>query len=161
MSPSDDRRPRPARPRPARPESSKGKGAERGGRGTSGGEGVSRPTPVRDLPGSETGAGSEGEAPPRPSATLQIEGNTWTVRVRGWSRTGAPSSAPLILLGFFRSPDDEEPARELLVAAGSLEGLSELQLVEAFDRAGPPPAPGAGKELFPETRGKGRKGEGA
>lgn len=160
MSPSDDRHPRPARPRPARPESSQGKGAKRGGGGSSGGEGVSRPTPVRDLPGSETGAGSEGEAPPRPSSTLQIEGTTWTVRVRGWGRAGASSATPLILLGFFRSPDDEEPERELLVAARSLEGLSEVQLAEAFGRAEPPPKPGAGKELFPETRGKGRKGEG-
>lgn len=156
MTPSDDR-PRPARPRPARPERVDSGGRGRGDRDDPRPGVASRPTPVRDLSGTD---GTEGEAPPSPSTTVEIEGVTWTVRVEGRGRTPAPASAPLILLGFFRSPDDERATREVLVSRQALDRLSEIQLEEAFARAAAPPDPGVRKELFPETSIKGRKGDG-
>jgi hypothetical protein len=81
-------------------------------------------------------------------AELLVDGDRWTVRLLGRTR-GGPSAAPadLLLLGFSRG-DATDVQLEALIAARSLSGLSEEELVSAFRGAGPPPDPDRPRTLF-------------
>ncbi len=135
-------RPRPAREgAPARPASGAGQ----------------RPTPVRQgMPGEASAA----EDVPAPETEFETaDGGRWKARVAGRGRAGSPGdpAAPLLLLVFEpaepREPEGADPrreAREALVVADTLDGLSEDRLRELLDASRPVGfEPG---DFFPGTR---------
>ncbi len=119
--PRDHPRPAPASERSESrpPPRSVREGARRGDR--SGGRELRRPTgskprPARDLAVTEEVVRApEPSAPPAPDAEearLEVDGQTWTVRVLGRSGRGSRGEAPLLLLGFWEGdPDDAPPLR--------------------------------------------------
>ncbi len=147
--------PRPSRPTPARP-TPKGPRAER--------PGAARPTPAREGAPSPPQAQGHGGGPPPPArppgdvggspppppeadiehTTLEVGGKSWIVRVLGRAGSGASvgitATAPLLLLGFFRSEGDEVPRREALVVGKALSELAQGQLERAFETATAPRA---------------------
>jgi hypothetical protein len=104
-------------------------------RGFGGGEGsdLEGAGPIR----SEAGADSV-PVGPVPSISLGAEGETWAVSEAGGGRSGTGSDvgASLLLVRFTSSAADR-PAREVLVAASSLEALGGDDIREAFERAKP------------------------
>ncbi|MEK9501556.1 hypothetical protein [Gaopeijia maritima] len=137
----------PDRPRPARPSSA-------------------RPTPVRvGAPKAEAA-----REPPHPTRRWEhSDGRVFQVEVIGRALTGGSLvGAELLLLSFRPAHDDgvepdvdegsEEGALESLVAAVSLESLSDHQLEEHFARARRwEPEPDDEKSFFEGTR-RGRRG---
>lgn len=87
-------------------------------------------------------------------------GGTWTVSVRGRSRSGSSSGRASLLLLAFEPSDASGAELESLVVAKSLEDLTEYQLVEALERGRRPVAPGSRKEIFPEVGGRSRLRDG-
>lgn len=121
------------------------------------------PTPVRSLMAPATEVEVDEEATPEPEgdATVEVDGELWTARVVGRS-LGGPSAAPvpLLLLGFFRSPDARAPQREALVVGRTLGGLSNAALEAALRVSREPPVPGERKPIFPEIVTKGNRRDG-
>lgn len=155
------RRPSPARPKPARaeePTRETKEGRERREEREEREEDAA-PTPARALL-AETDEDEVTEAPQAEEATLEADGDTWTVRVMGRSRTGAAyGPAPLLLLAFFREGADR-PERECLTVGATLQDLSDEALRRALELGRPPADPGTRKEIFPEVGGRKRNRDG-
>lgn len=150
----------PTRPEPARPSTPPSRVGDsgRGGPPRSVRDGVAevRPTPAREAAEAADRATVD---PVVEACALMLDGEEWTVRIRGQGRAGAASGpTPLLLIGFFRDADAEQPEREALVVGRSLEALSERQLERAFTVARPP-GRAAAKDFFPEAAARGRKGD--
>jgi hypothetical protein len=87
--------------------------------------------------------------PDAEAVRLEVDGVRWTVRVLGRSGGSGAGVTPLLLLGFWkgeprgeRETDRPGPhAREALVAARTLSGLSEGDLGDALSRSDPPRPP--------------------
>ena len=102
-----------------------------------------KPTPVRALmEGSGEPAPPE-VAPDAESASLEVDGACWTVRVLGRSMIGAPPSATHVLLLTFTAEERPERAlREAWVVGRSLSALAPASLEAAFRTSAPPREPG-------------------
>ena len=152
------RRPSPARPKPARAEEPTRETKQARERREEREEDAA-PTPARALL-AETDEDEVTEAPQAAEATLEADGDTWTVRVIGRSRTGAAyGPASLLLLAFFREGADR-PERECLTVGAALEDLSDEALRRALELGRPPADPGTHKEIFPEVGGRKRNRDG-
>lgn len=111
-----------------------------------------KPTPAREL---------GGQAAPAPEAdlaevSLEVDDETWTVRVLGRSGRASGESPPLLLLGFWEGPAEGGPMRERLVVGRALSDLSREALLEALSTAGEPRDPDRKKPFF-EGAGQARK----
>jgi hypothetical protein len=100
--------------------------------------GAGKPIPVREL---------NGEPPPQPAesdveeAQVEVEGAYWTVRVLARSGRASGATAHLLLLGFWESESvEDDPSLEAMVAARTLQGMSEEALAAALSDATKPSA---------------------
>lgn len=120
-----------------------------------------RPTPVRELmekareetvreeasreeASREKVSREEAASAPESVRTVDIEGEAWTVRVEGATRSGSgqDAGAPLLFLTFTRGAEDGggprgqgAPEREALAVGASLGDLSDDALAELFSRS--------------------------
>lgn len=120
------------------------------------GEDRRTPIPVREMvPDRKPEPVRRREAEPTeiPEITLafEVEGEEWIAKEAGRTRSGTSpdSGAPLLLVTFHRAGAEEEsggdqesvraedPEREALTVARSLEDLSPLQVEELFQRSRP------------------------
>lgn len=98
------------------------------------------PTPVRAMMGKpEAPAPGEPVVEDIPARSFEVDGQEWTARAIGWTRSGtAPDTgAPLLLVAFGRSGEDEKFEREALAVAGALDNLSDHELGELLGRSRP------------------------
>jgi len=149
--PEAQHKPKPARPTPARE-----------GNAPTPARGAEQPTHPSGAHSPEMVEGAPDVEPDVDEKAVEIDGTTWTVKVKGRAgggmSTGTESTAPLILLGFFPE-DDERGEREALVVGRTLARLTPRQLEQAFATAKPPPDPGRAREIFPGTSSRrGRRG---
>lgn len=112
-----------------------------------------KPTPVRDLTGEPPAASPEADVP---EVTLEVDGDTWTVRVLGRSGGAAGTRPPLLLLGFWSGGGEGDPSLEALVVGTSLASLSGAALKRALSGAEAPRDPGRKKPFF-EGAGQARR----
>lgn len=102
-----------------------------------------RPTPVRDSMQDAPDASAVSEE--APCREFEHEGEPWTVRVEGRTRSGRArdAGAPLLHLRFYRGPDPTEPESHTLVAGESLDAFYDRELSDLLSRARPwgPPEP--------------------
>ena len=117
-----------------------------------------KPTPVRDLatPGVSPGASPDVE-PDVGEATLEVDGTSWTVRVRGRSGGASAVKTPLLLLGFWKAQSATSPPdRETLVVGRLLADMTagdlETALAESREPADPDRRPGFFSELSERRR---------
>ncbi len=119
-------------------------------------EGDAKPTPVRKALG-DSGAGQEVAPPSR--RTFVCDGVDWVAETAGAALAGAAGdAAAMVILVLFQKEDDKDPSKEALIPRRSLDELSELELVEAFEAAVPFRSPEARTEIFQSTRQTGRQG---
>jgi hypothetical protein len=140
-------------PRPARPAESEPTG-------------FTKPTPARELGGTDAREAPASARRPGHSAGVQTdiaetvfetEGASWTVRVLGRSGRAGERSAPLLLLGFWPRGEGSEHAREATVVGRMLSELTPGRLEEALARSTPPPRDDRRKSFF-EAVSQGRRG---
>ena len=117
-----------------------------------------KPTPVRDLatPGVFPGASPDVE-PDVGEATVEVDGTSWTVRVRGRSGGGSAVNTPLLLLGFWKVQSATSPPdREAFVVGRLLEDMPardlEAALAESRDPADPDRRPAFFSEISERRR---------
>ncbi|MCH7533919.1 MAG: hypothetical protein IIB36_19455 [Gemmatimonadetes bacterium] len=118
-----------------------------------------KPTPVRgDLatPGVFPGASPDVE-PDVGEATVEVDGTSWTVRVRGRSGGGSAVNTPLLLLGFWKvqsatSPPDREAFVVGRLLADMTAGDLEAALAESRDPADPDRRPAFFSEISERRR---------
>ena len=103
-----------------------------------------KPTPARDVNG-----GASPRAPQAESnrVVLEVDGESWTVRVLGRSGRASRMSPSLLLLGFWKDFYEGDPLLEALVSGTTLASLSTAQL-EAALSAAERPADAARKKAF-------------
>ena len=142
------------KPLPARPP----EGAARAG--------FTKPTPARELGGTDGRDATASETAPRPSTGaepdidetgVELDGATWTVRVLGRSGRAGDRSPPLLLLGFWPERGAGEHTREATIVARTLAELSPTRLQEALARSIPPPQSERRKPFF-DAASQGRRG---
>ena len=97
------------------------------------------------------------EPPEIPDETEHIEadGQDWVIRVLGSSGGSRRSSAPLLLLGFWKSGEEDGPnALETLTVGRTMSGLSRPTLEHALSVAWPPTVrPDRPRDSEPRKRG--------
>lgn len=133
MSERSRRKPIPARP-PAEP-------------------GETKPTPARELSGRSAPSAPEADVA---EVSLEVDDETWTVRVLGRSARASGATPPLLLLGFWEGDAEGGHARERLVVGRALTDLSPAALREALSTAGGPRDPDRKKPFF-EGAGQARQ----
>ncbi|MGD2044983.1 MAG: hypothetical protein PVJ80_06080 [Gemmatimonadota bacterium] len=107
-----------------------------------------KPTPVRELAGDPASQIPDADVA---EASIEVEGEPWTVRVTGRSGGAAGTAPPLLLLGFWQGEPEGDPSREVLVVGRSLPAISPVALREAFQRATEPPDRDRRKPFFSEA----------
>ncbi len=145
-------RPPPARPPAARPYSPAGPPTSASSdTGRSEGEpAATKPTPVRQSTGEVPG--TREESPP-PSREFDIDGVKWIAETAGSALAGAAGDASaIVILVVFSRADGDRPEKETLITRPSLGGLSELELLEAFEAAVDFRRPENRSEVFKDTR---------
>ena len=126
---------------------------EAGGAGTNH-DSVRKPTPVRDL--AEAGSDPGTEDSDVTEVQLEMEDESWVVRVLGMAGSGSSGAVPLLLLGFWTVTDSStSPDREALVVGKTLASLSTESLTTAFKNAKTPSDPERKKPFF-ENLGQGK-----
>ncbi len=117
-----------------------------------------KPTPVRDLatPGVSPGAAPDVE-PDVGEATVEVDGTSWTVRVRGRSGGGSTVNTPLLCLGLWKvksatSPPDREALVIGRLLADMTAGDLETALAESRDPVDPDRRPGFFSEISERRR---------
>ena len=99
-----------------------------------------KPTPVRELAGSGSTPGTE--EPDVAEVRMEIEEETWVVRVLGMAGDTSSGCAPLLLLGFWEVSDSAaSPDREAITVGKTLGALSTENLEMAFKNATTPSDP--------------------
>jgi len=97
------------------------------------------------------------EPPETPDETehTEADGQDWVIRVLGSSGGSRGSSAPLLLLGFWKSGEEDGPhALETLTVGHTMAGLSRSTLEHALSVAGPPTVrPDRSRDPEPRKRG--------
>lgn len=115
---------------------------------------LSPPTPARTAMAPVPA--TEGPPAPGPSATVEVDGSVWRVRVVGRTLGGrAPTAVPLLLLGFERPEGAPEEDREGWAAAPGLDAMGPAALESAFRGARPPRHPWVPAPFFPEIAARG------
>ena len=113
-----------------------------------------KPIPVRDL--AESGAAPGTEDSDVTEVQLEMEDESWVVRVLGMAGSGSSGAVPLLLLGFWTVTDSStSPDREALVVGKTLSSLSAESLTTAFKNAKTPSDPERKKPFF-ENLGQGK-----
>jgi len=113
-----------------------------------------KPTPVREL--AESGSALGTEDPDLAEVRLEMEDESWVVRVLGMAGGGPSGGVPLLLLGFWTVTDSSTlPDREALVVGKTLGSLSSENLTTAFKNAKAPKDPERKKPFF-ENLGQGK-----
>ncbi len=126
---------------------------EAGGAGTNH-DSERKPTPVRDL--AESGSDPGTEDSDVIEVQLEMEDESWVVRVLGMAGSGSSGAVPLLLLGFWTVTDSStSPDREALVVGKTLASLSTESLTTAFKNAKTPSDPERKKPFF-ENLGQGK-----
>ena len=126
---------------------------EAGGAGTNH-DSVRKPTPVRDL--AEAGSDPGTEDSDVTEVQLEMEDESWVVRVLGMAGSGSSGAVPLLLLGFWTVTDSStSPDREARVVCKTLASLSTESLTTAFKNAKTPSDPERKKPFF-ENLGQGK-----
>ncbi|MDH3423487.1 MAG: hypothetical protein OEN00_10885 [Gemmatimonadota bacterium] len=123
-----------------------------------------KPHPARPQGGKPTPARALSGEPPVPSAEsdvaealVEVDGVPWTVRVQGRSGRASPTSAPLLLLGFWRDAETGgEPLLEAMVAGRTLGGQSPEVLEAALAIAKKPKDPARNRPFF-QNAGQARR----
>ena len=111
-------------------------------------------TPVRDL--AESGSDPGTEDSDVTEVQLEMEDESWVVRVLGMAGSGSSGAVPLLLLGFWTVTDSStSPDREALVVGKTLGSLSTESLMTAFKNAKTPSDPERKKPFF-ENLGQGK-----
>lgn len=111
----------------------------------------SRPVPVRAAMEAERG---EPEPIEPPSATVEVDGDRWIVRVEGRTSAGHPSDvgASLLLLTFAKTSEPEERLREATVVGRRLDDFAPGELADLLRDAGPFRESWEPEDIFPGTR---------
>ena len=145
------RTPPPARPVSARPPAVHPPAAAGPAPADPGGnEGDARPTPVRAAVGAPPAA-REVEPPSRRAFTH--DGLDWIAETAGAALSGAAGdAAAVVILVLFRKEENESPVKEALIPRHSLDDLSDLELLEAFEGAVPFRKPEVRPGVFQSTR---------
>ena len=126
---------------------------EAGGAGTNH-DSERKPTPVCDL--AESGSDPGTEDSDVTEVQLEMEDESWVVRVLGMAGSGSSGAVPLLLLGFWTVTDSStSPDREALVVGKTLGSLSTESLMTAFKNAKTPSDPERKKPFF-ENLGQGK-----
>ena len=117
-----------------------------------------KPTPVRDLATHGVSSGETANVEPDVGeATVEVDGTSWTVRVRGRSGGTSAVKTPLLLLGFWNAQSTTSlPDREALVVGRLLVDMTagdlETALAESRDPADPDRHPGFFSEISERHR---------
>jgi len=108
-----------------------------------------KPMPARAINGAST---TPEVAAQVEEACIEIDGQSWTVRVLGRSGRASGASVPLVLLGFWEEgAADEGPSLEAMVVARSLDELAPQELASALAQASKPRDPTRPRPFFPEA----------
>lgn len=110
-----------------------------------------RPVPVRAAMEAER---DDPEPIEPPARTVEVDGESWRVRVEGRTLAGHPSDvgASLLLLTAARASEPEERLREATVAGRRLEDFTPEELADVVREAGPFQESWEPGEIFPGTR---------
>ena len=107
-----------------------------------------KPTPARDVNGGASPRAPQAEAN---QVELEVDGESWTVRVLGRSGRASRMSPSLLLLGFWRDLSEGDPPLEALVSGTTLASLSPVQLEAALSAAERPADVARRKAFFAEA----------
>lgn len=114
------------------------------------------PTPARAL--AKTTSPDASLEPDATEASVEVENETWTVRVLGRSGGSRDGATPLLLLGFWApGSEDTDHGREVLTVGRRLGELSDFDLRAAHGRSGPARGGAANGSFFADV-GEQRRG---